>query len=169
MSDPVEPSVVPPAIDARNRPEQTPTAIIQKYAGFSGPLPPPALLAAYENGCEGAANRIILMAEKALDHQHSMEQQIVTAQLAESLADRLEAKRGQICALAVVLAALLGAVWTASTGHEITAGFIGTTGITGVVVAFLADKRRVEMQQTDESPTPNQQPPNSPAKRKRKR
>lgn len=39
----------------------------------SGPLPAPEQLAAYENICPGAAERIIKMAEKQIAHRQEME------------------------------------------------------------------------------------------------
>jgi uncharacterized membrane protein len=38
-------------------------------AAFYGPLPPPNLVAGYENVSPGAAERIIKMAEKEAEHQ----------------------------------------------------------------------------------------------------
>ena len=147
------PANIPDPIDARRaqRPQQAQIGITveKKMAGFSGPIPPPSLLAEYEQGFEGSADRIIKMAEKALEHRHSMEQQIVASQIADSTASHTAAKRGQLCALIVVLASLAGGVWTATTGHEFAAAVIGGTGITGVVTAFLADRRRGRIEEDE--------------------
>ena len=40
---------------------------------FSGPLPPPNVLSAYEDLLPGAADRIITMAEKQLEHRMYLE------------------------------------------------------------------------------------------------
>jgi len=45
-------------------------------AVFSGPLPPPSTLAAYDRVHPGAANRIIEMAEQRASHRESMERLI---------------------------------------------------------------------------------------------
>lgn len=40
---------------------------------FSGPLPPPDALKHYEDVCQGAANRIISMAENEQQHRHAQD------------------------------------------------------------------------------------------------
>lgn len=47
---------------------------------WQGPLPPPAVLDAYEINTPGAKERIIRMAEKEQDHRHSTEKTTVDAQ-----------------------------------------------------------------------------------------
>lgn len=44
---------------------------------FSGPLPPPAALEAYEKIHKGAADRIICMAEKQAEHRQSLEKTVI--------------------------------------------------------------------------------------------
>lgn len=51
----------------------------QEY--FSGPLPPPELLANYEHASPGAASRIIAMAEDQTKHRHELEKAITQANI----------------------------------------------------------------------------------------
>ncbi len=44
---------------------------------FSGPLPPPSVLASYEELLPGAADRIITLAEKQLEHRMYLEKSVV--------------------------------------------------------------------------------------------
>jgi uncharacterized membrane protein len=41
---------------------------------FQGPVPPPDILAGYDNIHEGLADRIIALAEKETAHRHTMEE-----------------------------------------------------------------------------------------------
>ena len=93
------------------------------------------------------------MAERTLVHKQAMEQQIVAAQIAEATGEHALLQRGQLCALVVVLAALAAGAWTAQTGHEIAAGILGTTGIAGVVTAFLADRRNEQRRAEEQART----------------
>jgi uncharacterized membrane protein len=40
---------------------------------FSGPLPPPEVMQGYEKVCPGAADRILVMAERQSEHRRSLE------------------------------------------------------------------------------------------------
>ena len=64
---------------------------------FSGPLPPPTVIEGYEKACEGAAHRIITMAEEEGAHRRKQEQ-------IDMQQYHLENKRGQwmIFILAIV-------------------------------------------------------------------
>ena len=50
-------------------------------ASFSGPIPPPAILAGYENIHKGAADRIIKMAEDQLSHRHTIEKNVINSNI----------------------------------------------------------------------------------------
>jgi uncharacterized membrane protein len=55
----------------------TSQVIMQVSKFFSGPLPPPDLLADYNNAFSGAAERIVAMAESQLKHRQSIEMKVV--------------------------------------------------------------------------------------------
>jgi Predicted membrane protein (DUF2335) len=44
---------------------------------FAGPLPPPALLAEYEQALPGLAERIVAMAENEGNHRRAMEKRLI--------------------------------------------------------------------------------------------
>ena len=44
---------------------------------YSGPLPPPAIMQGYEDVLPGAAERILAMAEKQLDHRMHLEKVVI--------------------------------------------------------------------------------------------
>lgn len=70
---------------------------------FIGPLPPPSVLKGYDEIIPGGAERILIMAEKQLEHRIERETKISNGLLAQS-------ERGQHYALTVSLSALVGAV-----------------------------------------------------------
>jgi uncharacterized membrane protein len=62
-------SAKPRSVSA-NQPAQRSDTFIAS-ARFSGPLPPPAILAQYNNAVPNAAERILKMAEKEQSHAHA--------------------------------------------------------------------------------------------------
>lgn len=46
-------------------------SLVVQATAFSGPLPPPQVLAQYESILPGSANRILSMAEKQSEHRRS--------------------------------------------------------------------------------------------------
>lgn len=109
------------------------TMIAMEQRMYSGPLPPADEIEAYERTCPGAADRIITMAEKSLDHRIANEKLIVSEETKQS-------GRGQI--LGFILAIFFGiiALVLALTGHEILAGIIAGTDIVSLAVIFVLNK-----------------------------
>jgi uncharacterized membrane protein len=66
---------------------------------FSGPLPPPEMLAEYERALPGCAERIVKMVETEGDHRRECETRIVRADIRLS-------HIGQVMALVIALSAL---------------------------------------------------------------
>ena len=50
-------------------------------AAFSGPIPPPAMFAQYEDALPGSADRILTQAEKEQDHRHQQEASLLRARI----------------------------------------------------------------------------------------
>jgi uncharacterized membrane protein len=123
-----------------NRPAQKPTQQdsrsnqITVTQAYSGPLPPSAELSGYNEIVPGAAERIILMAEKSQDHQIYMERTAIAAQKRESLV-------GQIFALVISLSAFGTAVLMAVMGHPTVAGVIGGSTVVSLAVAFITGRK----------------------------
>ena len=67
-------------VEPRPQPEAETGSIVVAYENrFVGPLPPPAILAQYEQICSGAADRIISMAERQSAHRQQLESAVVSA------------------------------------------------------------------------------------------
>src|SRR3990170_3173121 len=94
----------PPAIDRTNQPAASNrVATVTQSLSFTGPLPPPAMLERYNQVFPGCAERIVLMAESQATHRQHLE--------STHLQGALEAqKRGQIFALIIGMAAVIGGV-----------------------------------------------------------
>ena len=115
--------------------------ILGTRSHFSGPLPPPEIIEAYERILPGSANRILTMAEKNQDHRIEMElKKIVldgdeTKKLISSGIQRVP--RGQWFGFIITIAFLVAATICAWVGHPFTASILGLGGATNLVALFL--------------------------------
>ena len=109
------------------------TMVAMEQKMYSGPLPPAEEIEAYERVCPGAADRIIKMTEKSLDHRISNEKIVVSEETKQS-------SRGQI--LGFILAVLFGsiALVLGLNGYEILAGIIASGDIVSLAVIFVLNK-----------------------------
>lgn len=105
--------------------EHTPSAghrgnhIIQIQRGFSGPLPPPEMLAQYEAVLSGGADRIVKMAEDQSSHRRRLE------------------SRGQIFGFSLALVAILGGIGLILDGRS-AEGLVPLIGaLAGLVGLFI--------------------------------
>lgn len=104
-----------------------------------GPLPPPALLAKYNEAFPGCAERIVAMTERQLTHRHALESRVVEGKLAAE-------RTGQRLGFVLVLAALaVGAGLIAF--DEDTAGLTAIVGALASVVAIFVYGRRKEAEE----------------------
>jgi uncharacterized membrane protein len=115
---------------SKNRPGSTGSQRQQSLSvQYTGPLPAAGQYEQYERTLPGAANRILVMAEKEQAFRHSREPIIQKDQ-------RDIAFRGQW--FAAVLAFCFGgaAVFLAVNGHEITASVLGGTTLVSIASIF---------------------------------
>jgi len=101
---------------------------------FTGPLPDPDHLAGHEDALQGAADRIIRMAEKQVEHRQTIESHLVDSSI------KLEA-RGQWLAFALGVLAITGGIFLVATGKS--AEGLGTmiTAVAVLVGVFIYAKR----------------------------
>lgn len=111
--------------------------VVSVAQAYSGPLPPPDLLAGFEHSCPGAADRIIRMAEQEAGHRRAMEAIIVNAGAAEIEKQFDESKRGQVFAAFITISAIVAGTYLAMNGHEFSGGVIGIGGVGGIVTTFI--------------------------------
>ena len=70
------------AVSASSLPSSATLVHRSEEINFSGPLPPPGILAGYETALPGSAERILKMAEKEQVFSHKQEARIVSANIA---------------------------------------------------------------------------------------
>ena len=102
-------------------PEEKRTRVYQALS-FSGPVPPPAMYAGYEEVLPGSADRIMRMAEKEQDHRIAMDLKYVEIYAGNT-------HRSQKLSVVVILAGLAAAMFL---------GIFGDVRASGGVLALLA-------------------------------
>lgn len=100
---------------------------------YSGPIPDPEQLQAYENVHPGLAARIFQMAKDEQEHRFLIERRKTCA-----------IARGQYTALLVVILLIAAGVTCALCGHQVVAGTIFTTTIIGSASVFLLGRKHEE-------------------------
>lgn len=119
---------------------------------FTGPLPPAAEFAKYNQGVSDAAERILAMAEREQAHTHEMERQALELSRSSAIEARRIVGRGQLIALAIGLAALSVAVIFAILGAPLPGAVIATATIAGLGLPALFQvlKKRVVVGKAEE-------------------
>lgn len=101
---------------------------------FSGPIPPPEILAGYQSILPDAPERILKMAEKEQSHRHSLEDDEVKSSIKQT-------SIGQIMGFCLsgmfgVISLVLGLY-----GHDGLAGVLGSTTLISLAVIFVLNQR----------------------------
>jgi len=109
------------------------TVSVIQHKSHSGPLPDIETLRGYSELIPDGANRVMIMAEKQLEHRIAIESKVVSSQMKQS-------NRGQFFGLIIGIAALAMTGFCAYINQPIPATVIGTAGITGLVTAFIKGK-----------------------------
>lgn len=102
-------------------------------AEWSGPLPPPSTLRAFDELVENGAERIFSQFETEAEHRRKMESAVVKQ-------DGRERTVAQVLAGLFALGALGVSLYALSVGAHTTAGIIGGGSIAMVVAAFLGKR-----------------------------
>lgn len=103
----------------------------------SGPLPPASEIQKYENVCPGAADRIIAMAEKQLEHRTSMEKRILEYEFKTNEAERDKEFKlslfGEVAAFLLCAGVITSAIVCLITGYN----FVGLSSLI-IALGYLA-------------------------------
>lgn len=110
---------------------------------FSGPIPPPHILAGYDNVQAGFANRIVTMAEKEQSHRHVIEDKALSSSISIQ-------KRGQIFALILSLFILGGSMFLIYSGKEISGSVLAGASLTGLAYIFITGRKRDEAKEEND-------------------
>lgn len=124
---------------------------IQKSIHFQGPLPPPEMLANYENVKTGFAERIVKRAEKEQKHRHEIEK--IFAQRHQDQLDHktLLSFRGQLLAFIIAMTVIGGGIYLIAIDKDAwgLSSIIGA--LAALVTAFIYGKRSESQQSKEES------------------
>lgn len=119
------------------RPSKPPstTEITRIEASYVGPLPPPGMLAKYNEVFPGAAERIFAMVERQSAHREKIETIVVTAAARSSI-------RGSWFAFIISMTAIVGGVYLIKLGKsgEGVAAIIAS--LAGLTAVFIYGKRK---------------------------
>ena len=104
-------------------------------ANWSGPLPPPAALAQFNEIIPNGAERIMSMVEQEQSHRIAMDRAALRAEVWDTLG-------GKVLGAVMTLAAVAGAVYTAFIGAHwaVSVAIVGVP-ITALIGKFVRDKR----------------------------
>lgn len=135
-------SLTPPKRAIEPNPLASQIEITQRsIRGFRGPIPPPEILAGYDQVEKGLGNQIVRMAVEQSSHRQHMEKTLLHAQIADAKSNRTERRIGQFLAfgIAVIIISVGGYAMT----HEAQwpGALLGSAGVTGLVMAFLNQRQ----------------------------
>lgn len=137
---------------AQNEPQQARPASSQSgqlvtksqylVESYSGPLPPPEILARYEAITPGAADRIIAMAERQSAHRQELESSVIHGNLT---AQRVGQRYGLIIGvLGISAAVILGVI-----GKELASSALGGGTVVSLVALFITGRLRQERERAE--------------------
>ena len=101
---------------------------------YSSPIPPPQLLAHYNEIIPDGANRIMKMAEEQSEHRQSMERFYLKH-------DTIRAYLGQASALLIGLTGLGIGGFLINSGHDVAGGLLAGSTLVSLVTAFLTGSK----------------------------
>ena len=118
-----------PALPSNNQQDKQ-VQVTRQEVSYSGPIPPAEQLRQYEDICEGAADRILAMAEKQAIHRHTLEASVIRSNTRNSLL-------GIVCAFLLGLSTISGGVFLAYNGLPWPGAILGSAGLIGLVSVFI--------------------------------
>jgi uncharacterized membrane protein len=120
--------------EIRKRPEDEDRVSIAASAAWSGPLPPPSALKAYEDTLPGAAERIFSNSEAEAEHRRALEREA-------SRRDSFRSYVGMLAGCCVAILIILIAWVAIREGHSWPGATILTGGLAAVVSVFVTGRR----------------------------
>jgi uncharacterized membrane protein len=120
------------------------TRVRTEIQSFSGPLPPPEVLARYNEVVTNGAERILAMAERQSAHRESLESRVVDGNLAIQ-------KSGSLRAFILALVVILGGIYLMATGKDAWGFAAIVTSLASLVSVFLIGKTQQKKERIDKS------------------
>jgi uncharacterized membrane protein len=109
------------------------TAAMEVVVQHSGPLPPPQMLAGYDQVLPGLADRIVAMAENQLQHHQDMDRKALDGEISDR-------KLGLISSTVITITALVISAWVAVSGYPILGGALAGVTLLGIVSALIGGR-----------------------------
>jgi uncharacterized membrane protein len=139
--DPKNPTALPvviqpeaaPKIDVGVQAIEPPTRLMSASFSaevYSGPIPPPSIMAEWEKLLPGSADRILKMAEKQTAHRITIEEKVVDGDVRRS-------DRGLIFGFIIALVMIIGGLIVIGLGHDVAGAAVITGSLIGVVGLFV--------------------------------
>ena len=125
---------------------QNPTTfqITAASARFSGPLPPPEVLAKYNDALPGAAERIIAMAESQLHHRQGLEKAVIEANCKVQ-------KSGPIYGFIICMTAILGGMYLVYVGKSTQGLAAIISALASLAVVFVVGRKKQQKELKEKS------------------
>jgi uncharacterized membrane protein len=117
----------------------TVTHVRHQAVSFSGPLPPPAVLAQYNEVIPNGAERIMAMAERQSAHREQLEASVVAANIASQA-------RGMVFAFILSFVTIIGGFGLVATGKSL-AGVATIIGSLATLAAVFVYARREQQKE----------------------
>ncbi|MEN5378906.1 DUF2335 domain-containing protein [Sphingobacterium kitahiroshimense] len=108
---------------------------VVQMKSHSAPIPDPETLAGYNNIVPGAAERILVMAEKQQEHRMTLESKHLNEQLGQS-------KLGQIFGLIIALVALFAGSFLTMHDYDYVGGILLGATLVSLVAVFVLGKTK---------------------------
>jgi uncharacterized membrane protein len=124
--------------------EKRPVLAMRSEMAFSGPLPPPEMLSAYERALPTSAERILKMAELEQAHMHSLERSDMDART------RI-AQRGQVLAFTLGMSGTVGGIVLSFFDKSIAGFGVFFTSLATLAGVYFHGQKQAK-QQTSELP-----------------
>lgn len=111
---------------------------------FSGPIPPPSILARYNEVVHDGAERILAMAERQSKHRELLESQVVTGNLESQ-------RRGSLYAFVLALVTILGGIFLIYRGMNTSGLATVISALVGLVSIFFYSQRMQNKERIEKS------------------
>jgi uncharacterized membrane protein len=108
--------------------------VVRQEAYFSGPIPPPSVLAQYNDVLPNGADRIMTMAERQSQHREALEKRVVDGNVASQT-------RGSYFAFILLLITIVGGLYLLHEGKSVVGLSAIVASVGGAVGVFFYSKR----------------------------
>jgi uncharacterized membrane protein len=100
------------------------------------------MLVGYEHAQAGLINKIIEMTEQEGAHRRDLEKSKLQAEISSLQRGDALISRAQIFAFSLSIIAIIAGGITGVLGAQVTGSIIGTSGVVGIIAAFIKNSKR---------------------------